>query len=163
MSWTVNIHTWRGRVVKRQEFHTKCGMSESIFFPLCARCKYYMQPCLVVWGCAWVSLMFCLEPDWAWPDCTALKQLEGFSAVWEPSQGAGGVPVIYGRMDSEGRREVRREKALFSLKWDKHGQLEKDEVSDTLDSYTHLHTTPNKHTSPFIVSFNLHKNKHTCA
>ncbi len=107
-----------------------------------------MQPCLVGWGCAWVSLMFCLEPDWAWPDCTALKQLEGYFAVWEPSQGAGGAPVIHGRMDSEGRRE----KPRFSLEREQHGRHKKDKCSGT-------HAPPNPpacytqctHTSPFCV------------
>lgn len=34
-----------------------------------------------------------------------MKQLEGYLAVWEQIQGAGGAPVIRGRMDSAARRE----------------------------------------------------------
>lgn len=104
--WTPNIQTGNLHDGKTfQKFHTKCGISESFFFPPCERCKYYMQPCLVDWGYAWVSLMFCLEPDWEWPNCTASKQLEGYFAVWEQSLAAKGVSAIYGRMQWAKRQE----------------------------------------------------------
>lgn len=62
-----------------------------------------MQPCPVVWGYARVSPMFCLGPDWAWPNCAASKQLDGYFAVWEYSRAANGASVIPDRMHSEGR------------------------------------------------------------
>lgn len=112
-----------------------------------------MQPCLVVWGCAWVSLMFCLEPDWAWPDCTASKQLEGYFGVWEPSQGAGGVPLVHGRIDREGRREKALARSMDGTRIDKG--------SDALTSHNHLFATV--HTLLLSVSHLVFiKQIHTC-
>lgn len=39
-------------VAEGQEVYTKCGTSESIAFRPCERFEYYMEPCLVVGGCA---------------------------------------------------------------------------------------------------------------
>lgn len=78
-----------------------------------------MQPCLAVWGCALVSLMFCLEPDWAGPGCTG----------WVLKGGGRG------------------RKPWVTWQWEQHWRRKKDKGSGTPAPHTHLLDTPNAHTS----------------
>lgn len=66
----------RGTVAKHQTFTQNVECLSPSSSPLA---KDVSITCIPVWWFEVVclSLMFCLEPDWAWPDCTALKQLEG--------------------------------------------------------------------------------------
>lgn len=88
-----------------------------------------MQPCLAVWGCALVSLMFCLEPDWAGPGCTG----------WILKGGGRG------------------RKPWVTWQWEQRWRHKKDKGSDTPAPHTHLLDTPNAHTLLIVILDHTHR------
>lgn len=90
----------------------------------------------VWWAEAVPESRWCFVWSQTGQDCTALKQLEDSFAVREASQGAGGAPVIHGRMYSGGRGS--------------ESSMDATRNSDTLAPHRHLLA------SPFCVLFRLH-------